>query len=144
MKKYALHFLAALFLTLGVSFAQSPAEFKAVDPIGRNTVQFKTAAPLEDIVGTTNKINGEIKVDPRNLKSSDVLARFEVDLASLTTGIGLRDTHMREQYLHTDRYPTAIFTLERIRKASASELKPNTPVGLTVEGLRTARYPAQN
>jgi polyisoprenoid-binding protein YceI len=41
---------------------------------------------------------------------------------------------MREQYLHTDRYPAAIFTLERVRKASATELKPNTPIGLTVEG----------
>lgn len=123
-----------LALVVGVALAQSPVEFKAIDPIGRNTVQFKTSAPLEDIVGTTNKIAGEIKVDPQNLKSDRPLARFEVDLASLDTGIGLRDTHMREQYLHTDKYPKAVFTLERIRKASAAKLGPHKTVTVTAEG----------
>lgn len=123
-----------LALTAGVGLAQSPVEFTAVDPIGRNTVQFKTSAPLEDIVGTTNKIAGEIKVDPQNLKSDQQFARFEVELASLDTGIGLRDRHMREQYLHTDKYPKAFFTLERIRKASAVKLEPNKPVTVTAEG----------
>lgn len=134
MKKSTIHFLAALALTLGVGFSQSAVEFKAVDPIGRNTVQFKTTAPLEDIVGIASQIKGEIRVDPKHLKNSEVYARFEVDLASLKTGIGLRDTHMREQYLHTDKYPSAIFTLERLRKVSTASLKPNTPVVVTAEG----------
>jgi polyisoprenoid-binding protein YceI len=30
-----------------------------------------------------------------------------VPLGNMTTGIGLRDTHMREKYLETDKYPTA-------------------------------------
>ena len=134
MKTLTTRFLAAFLMVSGVSFAQSAVEFKAADPIGRNTVQFKTAAPLEDIVGITNKINGQIKVNPNDLRDAATSARFEVDLADLKTGIALRDTHMREQYLQTDKYPTAIFTLERIRKASASTLKPNSIVALTVEG----------
>ena len=32
-----------------------------------------------------------------------------VDLASLDTGIDMRNQHMRENHLHTDRYPQAIF-----------------------------------
>lgn len=123
-----------LILTSGLGLAQSAVEFKAMDPMGRNVVQFKTSAPLEDIVGTTNKISGEIKVDPKNLGGAANFARFEVDLSSLDTGIGLRDTHMREQYLHTDKYPKAIFTLEKIRKSSGSALNPNKTVLVTAEG----------
>jgi len=134
MRRSTIHFLLVFALAVGIGLGQSVIEFRAVDPIGRNTVQFKTAAPLEDIVGTTNRIEGTIKVDPKNPKSVATWARFEVDLAGLNTGIGLRDTHMREQYLHTDKYPKAVFTLERIRKVSASELTPNKRLDAIAEG----------
>ncbi|MBR9975172.1 MAG: YceI family protein, partial [Bacteroidetes bacterium] len=35
---------------------------------------------------------------------------FEVDLRTLDTGIGLRNRHMREDYLHTDKYPYAKYS----------------------------------
>jgi polyisoprenoid-binding protein YceI len=35
--------------------------------------------------------------------------RVEVDLASLDTGIALRDKHMRENHLETAMYPAAVF-----------------------------------
>lgn len=134
MKKHTIHFLLVFALTLGFSFGQSVLQFRAADPVGRNSVQFKTTAPLEDILGSTNQVKGDIKIDPKNLKSAVPWARFEVELAGLTTGIPLRDTHMRTQYLHTDKYPKAVFTLERIRQATAAELKPNKLVVVTAEG----------
>lgn len=134
MKQRAMNLFFTLVFTLTAGLAQAAVEFKATDPMGRNTVQFKTSAPLEDIVGTTNRVTGEIKVDPQNLKNGDAFARFEVDLASLDTGIGLRDTHMREQYLHTDRYPKAVFTLEGI-EAPARRLEPNQTVTLKARGF---------
>ncbi|MDX2013306.1 MAG: YceI family protein [Myxococcaceae bacterium] len=36
-----------------------------------------------------------------------------VDLASMKTGIALRDEHMREKYLHVDRFPSAVLTVPR-------------------------------
>ncbi len=134
MRKLTVNVLLAFVFSFGLMFGQSVVEFKAADPMGRNSVQFKTSAPLEDIVGTTNQVTGEIKVDPTNLKSPVNKAQFAVELADLKTGIALRDTHLRTQYLHTDKYPKAVFTLERVRQASASELKPNKPVAAIVEG----------
>jgi polyisoprenoid-binding protein YceI len=36
-----------------------------------------------------------------------------VNLATLTTGISLRDKHMREKYLETATYPTAVLAVSR-------------------------------
>src|SRR4029450_12304928 len=36
------------------------------------------------------------------------------DLASLQTGISLRDRHLKEEYLHVDRYPQARLTLSHL------------------------------
>lgn len=38
---------------------------------------------------------------------------FTVPLATLKTGIALRDRHMREKYLQTDRFPQAVLALSR-------------------------------
>lgn len=60
MKRIRFVFLASLLLVLHIVTAQPvPStvwEFKVNDAWGRDTVQFLTAAPLEDIVGTTNQI----------------------------------------------------------------------------------------
>ncbi|MBK9304990.1 MAG: YceI family protein [bacterium] len=45
---------------------------------------------------------------------------MDVDLAALDTGIGLRNRHMRENHLETDRFPQAVFRGARI-------LKPGRP-----------------
>jgi len=36
-----------------------------------------------------------------------------VPLSSITTGIGLRDTHMHEKYLESQKYPTAELSVPR-------------------------------
>ena len=61
--------------------------FTIDDPMSRDTVQFKTTAPLEDIIGLTNSIKGEIQADLANLKSPETRGRVEVDLAGLKTGM---------------------------------------------------------
>jgi polyisoprenoid-binding protein YceI len=127
--------LAIILSMIALAYGQqSVKEFRVMDPMGRNVVQFRTSAPLEDIVGTTSQIIGMVNVNPADLKATGPLAQFEVDLNSLKTGIDLRDRHMREQYLHTDRYPKAIFTLKNVKKASSDKLQPGKPVKLTAEG----------
>ncbi|MFQ5738259.1 MAG: YceI family protein [Acidobacteriota bacterium] len=130
--------LGTLFLAFGVAaipaLGGSALHFRIADPLGRNTVQFRTTAPLEDIVGTTNQIEGTITVDPETLRSTSTTGAFSVDLSALRTGISLRDSHMREHYLQTSEYPKASFVLQRIKKSSASKLTPNETVQLVAEG----------
>ncbi len=129
--------ISTMVLSLGfavVSLVAGSNEFKVGDPLGRNTVQFRTSAPLEDIVGTTSKVAGRIVVDPDDLKNGDLSAIFEVELASLDTGIALRDTHMRDNFLQTAQHPKAIFSMKRIVRSSKSGLKPNKPVRIVAEG----------
>ena len=133
MKTLSSAFLSLMLVT-GSVLGGTPADFRVEDPMGRNTVQFRTSAPLEDIVGTTNAIKGFVRVDADDLKSNGLEAEFQVDLTDLTTGIGLRDTHMKDNYLHTAEYPRATFRLTRVLKSSASRLKPDKEVRLTAEG----------
>lgn len=55
-------------------------------------------------------------------KGSDIDVREQgenvtvsVNLSSMTTGIGLRDKHMKEKYLETAKYPKAVFTVDKSR-----------------------------
>jgi polyisoprenoid-binding protein YceI len=74
----------------------------------KNLVKFISDAPVEDFEGITEKIDGYmITVGFDRLEGSEMY--FEVDLESVDTGIGLRNRHMRENYLHTDKYPITWF-----------------------------------
>lgn len=71
-----------------------------------NLVKFTSKMQIEDFDGTTNKIDGYFKHGEK-LEGGEVY--FEVDLNSVTTGMGLRDRHMRDNYLHTAKYPKTSF-----------------------------------
>lgn len=80
-----------------------------VNKAKKNMVKFISNAPIEDFEGVTDKIDGYIMIESiEKLAGSEMY--FEIDLNSLDTGIGLRNRHMREFYLHTDKYPITHFT----------------------------------
>ena len=99
----------------------------------RNTFTFESKAPLEKIIGMSNKIAGHIHVNANDVTSGS-MAKFELDLASMSTGIGLRDEHMREQFLETDKYPKAVLTIDKVTKASSKTLMDQKPVTLDAKG----------
>ncbi|HSI74799.1 MAG TPA: YceI family protein [Lunatimonas sp.] len=66
-------------------------------------VEFLSKAPLNEFTGKSSNLNGLMDLDMNMLD-------FYVDLNTFKTGIGLRDRHMRENYLETKRYPYAEFT----------------------------------
>ncbi len=74
--------------------SKSGTVFHFKDQMGRNTVTFKSEAPLEDIIGTTNQISGQIVFDPNHPEKGG-RGEFSVPVASLNTGIPLRDEHLR-------------------------------------------------
>ncbi len=131
MRKLTL-ILMLFVLAAGVSAGEA-ARFYVNDETKRDIVTFTSKAPLETIVGKTGEITGFIEVDIEDL-SKKPSAKFEVDLASVKTGIGMRDTHMREKYLETDKFPKAVFTLTGIKSGGTGKLENNQPVDLTLEG----------
>lgn len=99
----------------------------------RNTFTFESKAPLEKIIGMSNKIAGRVHLNPNDVTGGS-MAKFELDLASMSTGIGLRDEHMRDQFLETDKYPKAVLTIDKVTKASSKTLMDQKPVTLDAKG----------
>lgn len=89
------------------SFTIATAKEHQVDKSKKNLVKFISDAPIEDFEGVTNKIDGYIFNEKDEIKGSKLY--FEVDLNTVDTDNGLRNRHMRENYLHTDKYPLTSF-----------------------------------
>lgn len=87
-----------LYLFL-ITFSVEAQVFKAE----RGKVEFISKAPLSEFTGTSEKLHGLVDLNKN-------LLDFYVDLNTLETGIGLRDRHMRENYLETKKFPFAEFT----------------------------------
>lgn len=103
---FALSILLIGFLEL------SGAEYH-VDKDYENSVKFISDAPFEDFEGTTSRIDGFVywfgSEFNESIDLSQTKIHFEVELATLKTGIGMRDKDMREDYLETDQHPYAIY-----------------------------------
>ena len=108
------------------------------DELGRDNVSFTSDAPIELIVGRTVKIKGKVTIDDSlDLKRLPINASYEVDLASIDTGIPLRNEHMRDNFLETKKFPKAIFTLSMLLLNSDSKLSDGKPVNFTAQGSFT-------
>lgn len=86
----------------------------------KGQVTFLSKAPLNEFEGKSSSLNGLV-----NLETN--LLDFFVDLNTLKTGIGLRDSHMRENYLETDQFPFAEFTGKLVKQPTLI-LGTKTPV----------------
>jgi polyisoprenoid-binding protein YceI len=117
-RKHILIAILANLLVNTINGAQA-ASFTIDDPKGRDSVSFTSDAPIELIVGRTNKITGTVNIDDNlDFSKQPFSASVEVDLASIDTGIPLRNEHMRDNFLETAKYPKAIF------KVTAATGKP--------------------
>jgi polyisoprenoid-binding protein YceI len=96
--------LFLILLTAGLVYS---GEYH-VDKDKNNLVKFISDAPIEDFEGVTDQIDGYVYWENSDYtKNSEIYV--EVDLNTLDTGIGLRNRHMRENYLETDQYPVTYF-----------------------------------
>lgn len=118
-----------------ISTASSAAEF-AVKPGAPNKVVFVSKAATETFEGKTDKLKGTIMVDPAGVGDS-VTVRLEVDMASLDTGIGKRNQHMRENHLETGKFPTAVFEGATVLGPKGAALAVGKNVVFDVEGAFT-------
>lgn len=99
--------LIAYIYVLIFSITAIASEYQ-VDRNKENLIKFISDAPIEEFEGITNNIDGYINLPSfEQLNESQIY--FEVDLETLDTGIGLRNRHMRENYLETDIFRYAFF-----------------------------------
>lgn len=115
-------FLCATVLVISVCGARprgmSAQEYQ-VDREADNSVRFISRAPIEDFEGVTDHIDGYVLLDGPRVTSGtgegETELYLEVDLASLDTGIGLRDRHMRDRYLEVRDFPYATYSGHLVR-----------------------------
>jgi polyisoprenoid-binding protein YceI len=76
-------------------------------------IQFQSDTDLETIVGSTNKATGEIHVDMDKATGS---VNLTVPVAGLTTGIAMRDEHMRgDNWLQAAKFPDITFVSKSVK-----------------------------
>ncbi len=90
------------------------AERYSLDPTYTgDTVYFNSTARLEFVSGKTQDVSGMFSFDPENPEGS-IGGLLAVDLRTLKTGIATRDGHMRDNHLHTEKYPFAYFEVDSL------------------------------
>ena len=77
------------------------------------TVQFFAEATpgFLEIEGSGGRFSGKLQIDGQNRASGE----FVCDLKAFTTGIDLRDQHMKERYLEVSKFPTARLTVAKVK-----------------------------
>lgn len=134
------HLLAAAALLAGAVWAADRVSYLTDDPYHRDVVTITSDAPLEYMVTRSQSVRGNVSFDPANLLHEPA-ARFEVPVDSLTTGILLRDQHLRgEQWLNAGEFPLIVFTLKSIKSPTVpTALQPGRPQELDVVGTLEMR-----
>ncbi len=78
-------------------------------------VTFTSDAPLQDIVGKSNAVVGWAVAGPAESPASLAGARWILPVASLATGIPLRDEHLAgDHWLDAAKHPCIEFNLEKV------------------------------
>jgi polyisoprenoid-binding protein YceI len=105
-----------------------------VHATGGSRIIFESDAPLETITGLTSSVRGTVQVDPADLTHAS--GRIEVPVASLRTGVDLRDEHLRSDgWLDAEHHPNATFEITGV--SGARSLAPNTTTRVQIHGRFT-------
>ncbi len=130
--------MAALFLGL---FSVSAASGAALSSAADSRVSFAATGPAGmKIEGTTPDLS---------VADDGVNVVITVPLANLSTGIGLRDHHMKEKYLEVQKYPSATLTIARSAlkfPRSGEQAEADVPGSVQIHGqtrTTTVHYDAK-
>ena len=122
--------------------AMASAQEFHVDTQAENLVRFLSRASIEEFDGITERIDGYVLLNEpalavdAHLDGTELF--FEVDLASLDTGVGLRNRHMRDNYLEVKEHPYATFqgTLDNVAAGAGGAFRVVTSGAMTIHGVR--------
>ena len=134
---------AAVLCLLSGPWGAAAQEYH-VDRDAENRVVFISRAAIEEFEGVTDRIDGYVLLDGGDVRAGDDFEDtelyFEVDLASLDTGIGLRNRHMRDNYLEVGDHPFATFDGQVPRiAAEGSGYRVESPGTFAVHGVEQPR-----
>lgn len=132
MRTFIVSFTAALLVALGHgAVAEAQARTFEVRNDGGSRIQFISDAPLETITGVSSHVTGEVRVNPNDLSSAR--GTVQVRVASIRTGVELRDEHLRsDNWLDAERHPNATFEITRVE--GAQRLQPNESTRVRIHG----------
>ncbi len=132
--KYMWAFVAFCGLSTVLPSADAAAQAQTFKVDGADSkLQFVSDAPLEKFTGTFSKPTGEVSVDPADAAS--VKAKVEVEIATVKTGINLRDEHIQaDNWLDAKAFPKATFEVTKVN--GIDKLK----VGDAVEGSVVGKF----
>ncbi len=129
--------------TLVVPDAQAAAgKVYFVLPGKDGQITFTSDAPFEHIKGTSNRVIG-YAIAPTDLSKAGALVggQFVLPVASLNTGIPMRDEHLQsDRWLGAGSNPDIVFTLKEVKDASiAKEEAGFTTWAVTLVGDMTIK-----
>lgn len=122
--------IALVAATLAIPLATADVRRYAVQTEA-SELGFRATSRLMNADGRFHRFRGEVAVDPRDLATARI--SLTIEAASIDTGIGLRDTHLRSaDFFDAERFPTITFESLRVE----AEGRRATVTGrLTVRGV---------
>jgi polyisoprenoid-binding protein YceI len=117
-------------VTLAIPFATADVRRYAVQTEA-SELGFRATSRIMNADGRFHRFRGDVAVDPRDLATARI--SLSIEAASIDTGIGLRDTHLRSaDFFDVERFPTITFESLRVE----AEGRRATVTGrLTVRGV---------
>lgn len=107
-------------LLVAVGAQAQPASF--VRDSSASRISFVARSRLLDAHGTFDRWDAEIRFDDQDVSASVV--RVTIEAKSVSTGIGLRDRHVRsDAFLATDSFPSITFQSTQVRRLSADSVE---------------------
>jgi polyisoprenoid-binding protein YceI len=104
----------ALLLVLGLNVA-AYAEPKTLK-FEQSTAAYMGRDSLGSWTGKTKDVNGSVTYDSQT--GEFIKGEVQIGLASIDSGNGVRDGRMRNEFLQTDKFPTALFVVKKIENFS--------------------------
>lgn len=111
--------------------------FNFEDKYSRNQVSFFSTTPLEDITGISNAVKGKVTFNVADVKS--LKGSISIPVASIKTGIDLRDEHLRsDNWLDAETYPEITFVIKKvgdIKVAADNKIEAKVTGDFTAHGV---------
>jgi polyisoprenoid-binding protein YceI len=124
----------AVLALAGMAFA---AADETTFYVGHNpkfvNITFDSQADIETIVGTTNKAKGTIKAD---LEKGTGSVSISVPVASMKTGIDMRDEHLRSaNWMDADKFAEITFVSKKVEAVKDSKNQVKVTGDFTMKGV---------
>jgi len=133
--------LISVAFTLAQGFkvkASGEQTFNFEDKYGRNQLTFFSSTPLEDITGVSNAVKGKVTFNVADIKT--LKGSISIPVASLKTGIDLRDEHLKsDNWMDAESYPEITFLIKSVSEVKTeadNKLQIKVTGDFTTHGVR--------